>query len=297
MTARTCIIFNPMARGNQTRRFRHHIRTLSAEVELRATLGPGGARPLASLAVREGFEIIVGIGGDGTLNEIINGIADIPGGLERTKLGIIPMGTANVFARELGIPFAPNEAWTVIRQARHATLDLLVAEYQADGHPQQRLFFQLGGAGLDARAVELVHPRLKKTLGPLAYVVAGFQALFEHKPAIHVSDGARTTTAELVLLGNGRLYGGDFVLFPDASLKDGLVNLTLFPKVNVPALLHWSYHSLLQQWEGAGYANYREAKKVTLTSPGRVPFELEGEPVGHLPLTISVRPRALRVIC
>jgi diacylglycerol kinase family enzyme len=101
---RICVIFNPTARGERARRFRQHLDLIGVECALKQTAAAGGARPLAAEAIREGFDTIVAAGGDGTLNEVLNGIADVPGGFERARLGVLPLGTVNVFAKELGLP-------------------------------------------------------------------------------------------------------------------------------------------------------------------------------------------------
>ena len=101
---RTCVIFNPTARGEKARRFRHHLDAIGAQSTLKHTTAAGDARRLAAEAVREGFEIVVAAGGDGTLNEVLNGFSDVPDGFEQARLGVLPLGTVNVFARELAIP-------------------------------------------------------------------------------------------------------------------------------------------------------------------------------------------------
>ena len=133
---------------------------------MRQTAAALDARRLAAEAVREGFEVIAAAGGDGTLNEVLNGIADVPEGLERVRLGVLPLGTINVFARELGIPQRFDLAWQTLRSGRETKIDLPVVEYGAGGARARRCFAQLAGAGLDARAIELVNWPLKKRIGP-----------------------------------------------------------------------------------------------------------------------------------
>src|SRR5262245_20622564 len=153
---RTCVIFNPTARGEKARRFRKYLDEIGKESSLKQTASPGEARRLAAGAVEEGFEIIVAAGGDGTLNEVLNGIGDVPRGFERARLGVLPLGTVNVFARELALPTRPDQAWEIIRRARETRIDLPSVEFSDKGTVQRRYFAQLAGAGLDARAVELV---------------------------------------------------------------------------------------------------------------------------------------------
>ena len=99
-----CVIFNPSARGEKAKRFRAYLDEVRGDWALKPTTGPGAARRLATDAVLQGFQTIVAAGGDGTLNEVLNGIGDAPGGFKSARLGILPLGTINVFARELRLP-------------------------------------------------------------------------------------------------------------------------------------------------------------------------------------------------
>src|SRR5262245_9104742 len=99
---RICVIFNPAARGEKARRFRRHLDDIASECTFKQTAAAGDARKLAAEAVAEGFDVVVAAGGDGTLNEVLNGVGDVPDGFQRTRLGLLPLGTVNVFARELG---------------------------------------------------------------------------------------------------------------------------------------------------------------------------------------------------
>ena len=294
---RTCVIFNPAARGEKARHFRDHLAALSSEVTLKPTYAAGAGRPLAAEAVREGFEVVVAAGGDGTVNEVINGIADVEGGLARTRLGILPLGTVNVFAKELGLPTAFDPAWRIIQAGVETRIDLPEAEFALNGQPTRRCFAQLAGAGLDSRAIELVDWELKKKVGPLAYVVAGFKALGESKPDIIASSAGANATGQLVLVGNGRFYGGTFKLFPKADLRDGLLDVTVFPKVNWEVLMKSGWGWLTSEIYSAAGCHTLQAESFTLSAADGKPvaFQLDGDNVGHLPAKLSVRRGALRV--
>ena len=211
---RICVIFNPAARGNKARRFKKFLSELSQQCALKATTGPGDARRFAQAAVATGYDLIAAAGGDGTVNEVLNGIGDEPDGFAKTRLGVLPLGTVNVFARELKIPLKLERAWRVLKRANEMKIDLGRADFHEDRQPAQRYFMQLAGAGLDARAIELVSWKLKKSAGPLAYVVAGFQSLMEKQAQITARAEGKTISGELVLLGNGRYYGGAVRDFP-----------------------------------------------------------------------------------
>jgi diacylglycerol kinase (ATP) len=292
-----CVIFNPTARGGKARRFRAQLDALGTDAVFKPTTGPGAATDFARAAVEEGFDTIVAAGGDGTVNEVLNGLASAQNGLKRVRLGIIPLGTINVFAKELGLPTSLRTAWQVVLGGHETVVDLPYCEHAvAGGTPQRRYFAQLAGAGLDARAIELVSWSLKKKVGPLAYIVAGFRAFAESQPQITISDGAQSLTGELVLLGNGRFYGGRVPVFHRADLRDGLLDARVFPRVSWGALIRWGWTFLARRPNTGAATPYLQAERLTMTSTARVPLEVEGDFAGELPVTVGVLPRALRVI-
>jgi YegS/Rv2252/BmrU family lipid kinase len=320
---RTCVIFNPTARGEKAKRFRRHLDEIGAQSTLKLTTGAGHARQLAAEAVGEGFEIVVAAGGDGTVNEVLNGLGDAAEGFDRARLGVLPLGTVNVFARELGIPLRIEAAWSIIRQGHESRIDLPSVQYSeastnsgaaedvggANGSHStppvdglrpparpKRYFVQLAGAGLDARAIELVKWELKKKLGPLAYVLAGLNALCGTPAVITAADGKQSGTGGLVLIGNGRLYGGQFRVFPQADLRDGLLDVCIFPRANWSTLARSGPYLLVRGCLPASIVETFRASSFTLSSPGPVPLEVDGELIGHLPATFTVEPSRLRVI-
>ena len=293
---RTCVIFNPAAKGEKARRFRRHLDDIGAQSTLKLTTGPGDARRLAAEAVGEGFEAVVAAGGDGTVNEVLNGLGDAADGFRSTSLGVLPLGTVNVFARELGLPLNPVAAWEVVRRGKVMEIDLPRVEFSTNGSTQRRYFAQLAGAGLDARAVELVAWEMKKKVGVIAYVVAGLQALAGPPARIKVSAGQTSAAGGLVLIGNGRLYGGSFRIFPKADLKDGLLDVCVFPRVNWGTLLRCGPPLLIRGTLPNTVAQGFQAQSLTLAGEGKVPFELDGELVGQLPATFTTERGRLRVI-
>ena len=293
---RTCVIFNPAARGEKARRFHRHLDVIGRESTLKQTTAAGDARRLAAEAIGEGFEVVVAAGGDGTLNEVLNGIGDAPDGFESARVGVLPLGTVNVFARELALPVKLDAAWAAIRQGRETRIDLPRVEYRANGTRQRRYFAQLAGAGFDARAIELVEWPLKKKIGPLAYVVAGFKALAGAQSEITAVGGGHSAVGELVLIGNGRLYGGDFRVFPQADLRDGLLEVCVFPRVNWLTLARCGPALLLRGKLPASAVEVFQAETLTLASLSATALEADGELVGHLPAAFSLERSRLRVI-
>lgn len=293
---RACVIFNPAAKGEKARRFFNQLALISARCELKRTAAPHDARRLASEAVRQGFDTVIAAGGDGTLNEVVNGLAAVAEGLTRTRLGFLPLGTVNVFARELAIPSQPEAAWAIILAGREKQIDLPYFQTQSASGPGRSYFAQMAGAGLDAAAVAAVSWPLKKKIGPLAYVVAGLKAVNAHRPIITVKTDSTSATGELVLIGNGRLYGGEFRIHPDAKMDDGLLDICLFPNTNWLTLARCAAPLLSQGRVPESAVVRLRAAAFSLSAESSAHFEVDGELAGALPATLGLQPRALRVI-
>jgi YegS/Rv2252/BmrU family lipid kinase len=245
--------------------------------------------------VREGFATIVAAGGDGTANEVVNGMADVPQGLALVRLGILPLGTVNVFARELRLPRQLPAVVRILAAGREMTMDLGCVEFGAGGESQRRYFLQLAGAGIDARAVELVSWALKKKTGPLAYLAAGLRALRETQPLIAV-EGPDPMSGQLVLVGNGHFYGGSFEFFPGASLRDGLLDVRVLTKVSAGRALQAALGLATGRVSRFLPMRHFRSPTVTLRSSSRIALQLDGEYAGELPATFSVLRQAVRVI-
>jgi YegS/Rv2252/BmrU family lipid kinase len=298
---RICVIFNPAARGNKAWHFRRQLDAIGSQCALKATAAPGDARRLAAEAVGDGYDLIAAAGGDGTVNEVLNGIGDAPDGFERARLGVLPLGTINVFAHELKIPLWLEHAWEVLRRGSETKIDLPRVDFSANGKNERRYFAQLAGAGFDAQAIELVDWQHKKKVGPLAYVVAGLKALRETKTKITAREDARPTgqsfTGEMVLVGNGTFYGGPFEIFPQADLRDGMLNVCVLPRVNWQALLRCAPDIIARQRLPEKLVRRFRAAAFELSSDAIASFELDGELAGKLPVKFSVERERLRVVC
>jgi len=306
---RICVIFNPAARGNKARHFRRQLDAIGSQCALKATSAPGDARRLAAEAVREGYDLVVAAGGDGTVNEVLNGLGDAPDGFARARLGVLPLGTVNVFARELKIPPRIERAWEGLQRGREMKMDLPRVEFSANGKTERRYFVQLAGAGLDARAIELVDWQHKKKVGPLVYVIAGLKALREKKPQITAREdqpslkssgtaSARPTsqqyTGEMVLIGNGKFYGGPFEIFPEADLRDGMLDVCILPRVDFATLLGCAPDFIARR--KLPEKAVRRFRAAAFELSGESGFELDGEWIGNLPAKFSVERGRLRVV-
>jgi diacylglycerol kinase (ATP) len=291
------VIFNPTARGDKARQLRKRLADLGGDVRCLPTRSPGDAIQLAAEAVDLGAETVVAAGGDGTVNEVLNGLALTPEGLTRCRLGVLPLGTINVFAKELGLPTNLATAWQTIRNGRERRVDLPLVEFVSEGMPARRHFAQLAGAGLDSRAIQKVRWELKKRLGPLAYLLAGVQALQAPTHAVELSGHGAPLSGGLVLIGNGRYYGGRFPFFPAARLDDGLLHATLVPRLNWLVFTRIFFRLLANRLATSPDVVLRQGLSFQLTCPQPMPLQVEGDAVGSLPARFSVQPGVLRVLC
>lgn len=294
---RICVIYNPVAQGGKARRFLKHRDWFDRDTVFKPTDAPHAATRLAAEAIAEGFETIVAAGGDGTLSEVLNGFDLVDDSFRKARLAVIPLGTVNVFAKELDLPMNLRRAWEVIQRGCERRVDVGVTEFARDGKPDRRLFLQLGGAGLDARAIELVDWEQKKRLLQFAYVIAGFKALREPLPEITCEADGRLHHGRLVLFGNGKFYGGRLPVFPRADLADGRLDVCVFKRVNLWLVFRYALGFVTGLTRLPSGVEYLQAREFKLTSGTLTPFELEGDLVAHLPLRGSLHPEKLRVVC
>ena len=269
------IIFNPKARSEKSRDLADVLREIAPEAVLRETDSAGGARRLAAEAAREGFRIVVAAGGDGTVNEVVNGLA----GTE-AALGVLPIGTMNVFSKEHDLPEKLDKAWAVIRAGNLREIDLLAAN---GTH-----FIQLAGVGLDAQVVKETTWESKKNLGPLSYLISAAQIAARTPPKLAVEAGGRISEGSFVLIGNGRYYGAKITLFPKARVDDGLLDVLIFKNIGYLDIAKYLAGVLVGRHTGMDGVEYFQVSEATVRSEGDVPVEVDGELSGALPVTFRV---------
>jgi len=195
----------------------------------------GQATEIAKECVSKGYDLVIAVGGDGTVNEVINGLAG-----SSVTLGVIPMGTANIFALQLNYPFIIQEACEKILNGQVREMDL--------GICNERYFSCYAGVGFDAQIYKATDSKLKKLFGALAYVfMAAWQVLsYKFQPILIKTDkDAILRKAYFVIVGNGCYYIGKNVLSDPDSLSDGLLNVCIFKQRNFWSLFGY----LIGVWE------------------------------------------------
>jgi diacylglycerol kinase (ATP) len=280
------IIGNPASgRGNMDnlKRLSESLREGCDEVEIWPTERPEHATELATLA---GACLIVAAGGDGTVNEVINGLhAD-------ATLGILPLGTANVLARELGIPLKVEKACQRIVDGETIRMDLGVAK---DREGVERKFSCMAGIGFDANVIQEVPSRMKRDLGAMAFALTAFKVLaVKDLPWIRIQNGG-DHVSQFAIIANGSHYGGDYKTSDTASLTNGELDIIMVEKVS-KLLRPDIFGRILAKKPLSKDATRFSATELEATSEEKVPVQLDGEIWGRLPMSFRVEPSSLKVI-
>jgi YegS/Rv2252/BmrU family lipid kinase len=256
--------------------------------ELCLTERRGHATELARQAVKAGMDVVIAAGGDGTINDVVQALAGHP-----TALGILPLGTANVWAHETNIPRAPIGAAEVILQGVRRRIDL--------GRAGSRYFLLMAGIGFDAEVARRVEVGTLKRIGLklLDYVaVAGYLTITQ-RPArlvVYQESKRRTARALMIIIGNSRLYGSAMTFTGKAVLDDGMLDVVI---VGGGGVLHRAgvlLRAALRRPSLGPRVVYTRCRRIRLESNVPLPVQVDGEVLGTLPLSFSVVPQALTVI-
>jgi YegS/Rv2252/BmrU family lipid kinase len=280
------IIVNPAA-GNvdSSSDWQKRLESVIGDCPIRITSHPGEAEALARHAVDEGFSRVVAAGGDGTVNQVANGIAG-----SSAALGLLPVGSVNVFAMELGLPSQDlKQCWDIICSSEVRLMDLP----SANG----KYFVQLAGVGLDAQVVKETSLTLKRSFGPLSYLISAAHIAARQPPKLFIeSDDAPVHEASFVLIGNGRLYGGPFPFFKHAVLDDGLFDVVVFKRLGYLEIVKYLQDVVFSSDIRVPEVEYFQTQRLRITSDQDVPLEIDGELAGNCPVDFQIREKAFRVL-
>jgi diacylglycerol kinase (ATP) len=266
-------------------RFAETLRAGGLEVEVLNTERPDHATGLAAMA---GGRLVIAAGGDGTVNEVVNGLS------KDATLGILPLGTANVLARELGLPLKPEDACERLLSGTGSRMDIGVA---TDEEGTERRFACMAGIGFDANVVREVTPRFKRYLRSLAFPLVALKVYFwGDLPKLHLIVGDTTHVGQLAVVANGHYYGGDFKVAEDASLTSGELEVVLIEKVGRILRADILARVLAKRPLDRDAKSFPAQEIRAESSGGRVPVQLDGEPWGQLPMSFRIEPAAIRVI-
>ncbi len=248
-------------------------------LELAETTRPGHAEVLARSAAERGVGIVVAAGGDGTVAEVATGLVG-----SSAKLGIIPLGTANVLAHELTLPFSPRAVAAALAFGRTRPLWPGVVT----GPNGSRLFVQMLGVGFDAQVVHGLSRPLKRVLGRGAYVLQTLRELSRYRfDPIRIRIDGDETEASGVVMTKGRLYGGNYRLAPEACPHEPGFSVVLFERSGpLQALAYGASLPLNLLPYAAGIRRVR-ASRIEIIGNGRIPAQADGDAAGFSPLTVT----------
>ncbi|MCQ6561618.1 diacylglycerol kinase [Paenibacillus mendelii] len=289
---RARLIYNPTSgREEIKRRLPDILQKLDRggiETSCHATESEGDATIAAAEAADRGFDLIIAAGGDGTLYEVINGLAEKE---SRPPLGILPLGTTNDFARALGIPKHWEYACDLITQQYTQTIDL--------GQANQRYFINIAGGGSLTELTYEVPSKLKTMIGQLAYYMKGLEKMTRLRPTELriVADGYGEIHEEIMLflICNSNSVGGFERLAPDASLSDGLFDVVVLRKCNLAEFIRLASLALRGEHLNDPHVIHFQTKQLQVTTPGYVQLNLDGEYGGTLPCTFTMLPSHLKI--
>ncbi len=260
---------------------------LGWRLEVVETLAAGDATRLAADAARAGQPIVLAGGGDGTLNEVVQSLVGTA-----TAVGAVPLGTVNVWARELGLSLDPAEATRQLLRGQARRLDL--------GRANGRYFLLMAGLGFDAVAVHAVEgTSQKRRFGPLAFLAAGaLEALRTrgHRLRLSADGRAFVTNAALVTVGNTRLWAGAVRITHRASAADGLLDVCVFPGRSLLTKLRHLFLVVVGRHEDDPEVTYLQVRELLVASRPRIPLQVDGEPFGTTPARIQIVPGAVLVL-
>jgi YegS/Rv2252/BmrU family lipid kinase len=260
-----------------------------------ATSGPGHAGEIARLAVDRGADLILVAGGDGTINEAVNGMAH-----SGVPLGILPAGTANVLANELGIGKTMERAAAVLADSvpERVALGLITSETRGAGPDARRHFLLMAGAGLDADIVYHLNPRMKEVVGPVAYWIGGFSKVGRRIPEFTVQADGRQYRASFALLSRVRNYGGDLEIAPTISLLDDEFEMVLFEGESSLGFLKYMLAVVVHQQQTMRGITILRTRLAVFSSPGdsKIHLQVDGEYAGLAPARVEIVPNALTLL-
>lgn len=283
-------IVNPIAGGG---RVRHDWPRIEARLNERGanwtafwTEEQGHATALTREACAAGFDAVVSVGGDGTLNEVVNGAANTG-----VPVGIIPLGTGADFPRTAGVPTSPLDALDVVLDGDVKYVDL--------GRVNDRFFCNVAGTGFDATVAERVNRNGKSQSGAIPYVMALVQTLFSYRntPITITMDGVtHEVTTLLMAVANGRFFGGGMMICPGADMSDGEFDVCVIGDVGKLKTLF-----LLPRVFSGSHVEHPEVqvlrgREIHIDGPPHVHIQADGEIIGRLPATFEIKPGALPML-
>ncbi len=295
------LIVNPVAGAGRTAKQWPQIMSLLKNIGLRfeydLTEAPRHAIELAKSAAKKGYELVVSVGGDGTINEIVNGLYDA-GNIRDVSLGIISTGTGSDYIRTVGVPREHKEACQCLLNPRKLLVDLGVVEYVSGGRTVKRLFVNFAGLGFDAEVVKDTTQRFK-ALGTMpSYLMGLLTTLLTYKnKEVSLNLDGKTDDRKVcaIVMSNGKYGGGSMFVAPDADPTDGLLDVLTIGDLSKPDLL-WS---LPRIYKGTHLTHPKvtmeRAREIEIQPKEPMSLQADGELLGEAPARFDILPATLNV--
>lgn len=274
---------------NLTENYKNHIIYMLEQVGITAEIALSSssknATEIAGLCAAEGYDLVIAAGGDGTINSVINGLAG-----SQTVLGIIPLGTINLFAMELSIPSDIESACQIIGGGQIRTIDL--------GKVNERYFACLCGIGFDAYVISGTDTVQKKRFGSTAFILNGIKNLIRYPfHSIHLSiDSQPEQNGYMVIIGNSTHYSASVLIAEEASPDDGMLDILIFKKKDAISLIRNMWELKNQNLAALPDVQYLKGNKISVKKHGHHKIHLDGEYYGKTPVEIQIVSSALKVI-
>lgn len=283
-------VVNPTAGGGRARgawpELQRQLQDRHIYFDVAWTEGPGHATHLAREAASNGATTVVAVGGDGTLNEVANGVAGTD-----VSVGLIPLGTGVDFSRTLGLPRSPEAALDVVLTGQVRRLDI--------GIVNDRRFCNVAGTGFDAKVADRVNRTGKKSSGAVPYVQALLQTLFTYRNApfqITIDGDIHEMKSLLMAVGNGRFFGGGMKICPEADVADGRFDVCIVGDVDKFRTIMMLGKVFSGTHMTHPLVTYERATEVIVEGPDDFLIQADGEMVGTLPAAFRIEKGALPMV-
>jgi len=296
------VIVNPVAGAHSTHRkwplISQRLREVGLSFDHEYTEGTGHAVELARAAASDGYRYLVAVGGDGTVNEVANGMISATN-LERATLGVVSTGTGGDFVRSVGIPGDYASACSSLTSQRRLLIDVGVVEYMNAGKTERRFFVNGAGVGFDAEVVKATDSLPKYFGGTVPYIGGLLRSLigFKNKTvALRVGERVETKRILSIVVSNGRYFGGGMRVAPQAELDDGLLDVMTVDDMGRLELLK-AFPTI---YKGTHITHPKvkmeKATHITVASSERILVHADGELLGEAPVSFWLMPTALSIM-
>lgn len=288
--SRLRLIVNPAAGRRRARRhltlIRQALERHGMDHDLTVAEGQRDARASAHEAAAQHYDRVIVAGGDGTVHKVVNGLAG-----SETALAILPLGTENVLAKELHVPFSLEAAIQFAAETPAIPIDL--------GKVSNHYFALMAGVGFDAQVIRNLHPQLKRQLSRLSFLFTGVSTLSHFNPStveVRVNGSYLKTNAWEIMVSNASIFAGRVKVAPDASIQDGRFDICIFSAENRAVFVGDVVQSaMLRRFAGEAVQFFKSAE-VRIHSTTPLPVQLDGESMELKSLDFTIQPHALRVV-